>query len=215
MFGRKKKIADIFQDLPSAPEAVEVTSPQSRKSGKRAMLIPDGPYTDNPAADLLLANTGKQREKWLEIIFESDHREAKQNQIALFLQNDYRVQKWWANSIALMYLKWRAQSKSTAAEEPLLRITAEIPTTRPLCYNIFTASSIYGESFSRFLKLQQDEKIIISFNNQTRANLIFETIGTNCKILIEHEFLNEPAKKREATKVWQQLIQQITKQVER
>ena len=215
MFGRKKKLTDIFQDLPVAPVDTEIKDRQTRKSGKRAMLIPDGPYTDNPAADLLLANTGKQRETWLELIFASDLREAKQTQIANFLQNDYRVQKWWANSIALMYLKWRAQSKSTAADELLLRITAEIPTTAALSFNIFTASSLYGDNFNRFLKLQQDEKIIIGFTNQTRATLIFEAAGANCNLLIEHEFLNDAAKRREANKYWQALILQITGQVKR
>lgn len=215
MFGRKKKITDIFADLPVAPAVPESQPKQDRKPGKRAMLIPDAPYTDNPAADLLLANTGKQREDWIEIIFASDHREAKQPQIARFLQDDYRVQKWWANSIALMYLKWRAQSKSSAADERLLRITAEIPTGAPLAYNVFAAASIYGEGFNRFLKLQQDEKIVIGFGNQTRATLIFEAAAGNCKLLIEHEFLDDASKRREATKFWQQLIQQIIEQVKR
>lgn len=215
MFGRKRKITDIFQDLPVAPEGIESQPRPTRKSGKRAMLIPDTPYTDNPAADLLLANTGKQRELWIEIIFASDQREAKQAQIAKFLQEDYRVQKWWANSIALMYLKWRTQSKSSAADEKILRVTAVIPTTAALAYNIFNSADIYGESFNRFLKLIQDEKIIIGFNNQTRATLIFEAVSGNCNLLVEHEFLADPAKKREATKYWQQLIQQIIDQVKR
>lgn len=215
MFGRKKKNPGIFDDLPVAPAEVEIQQRPTRKSGKRAMQIPDRPYTDNPAADLLLANTGKQREKWLELIFASPLREAKQTQIANFLQNDYRVQKWWANSIALMYLKWRAQSKSTASEDPLLRITAVIPTSAALCYNLFTASSLYGEKFNRFLKLQQGEKIIVGFTGQTRATLVFESAGSNCNLLIEHEFLDQPALRREATKFWQQLIQQITEQVKR
>ncbi|MEY4655460.1 MAG: hypothetical protein RL523_859 [Actinomycetota bacterium] len=215
MFGRKKKLTDIFQDLPKAPVSVESQPREIRKSGKRAMLIPEGPYTDNPAADLLLANTGKQREIWLDIIFASQLRESKQAQIAKFLQDDYRVQKWWANSIALMYLKWRAQSKSSAADERLLRITSVIPTTSALAYNIFTASTIYGEGFNRFLKLVQDEKIIIGFTNQTRATLIFESASGNCNLLVEHEFLDDTAKRREATKYWQNLIQNIIDQVSR
>lgn len=215
MFGRKKRITDIFQDLPQAPETIESKPRETRKSGKRAMLIPDGPYTDTPAADLLLANTGKQREIWLDIIFASQVRESKQAQIAKFLQDDYRVQKWWANSIALMYLKWRAQSKSSAAEERLLRITSVIPTTPALAYNLFTASSIYGEGYNRFLKLVQDEKIIIGFTNQTRATLIFESASGNCNLLVEHEFLDDNAKRREATKYWQNLIQQLIDQVTR
>ena len=215
MFGRKKKIRDIFDDLPKAPEGVTPAVSEPRRSGKRAMLIPDTPYTDDPAADLLLANTGKQREDWLEILFASAVREGRQSELVNFLQSNYRVQKWWANSIALMYLKWRSQPKSVAAEEKLLRLTASIPTGVGLSYNLFSAGSIYGDNFNRFLKLQPDEKIVLTFNDQTRVSIIFEPVGANTSLIIEHEFLNDATKIREAKKYWQQLINKLVEQVSR
>ena len=215
MFWRKKKIEGIFEDLPEAPKDVKPRQDQVRRSGRRAMLIPDEPYNDDPGADKLLANTGKQKEVWLELIFNSEVREERQSQIAKFLEDNYRVQKWWANSIALMYLKWRTQSKSSAADEGVLRLTEIIPTTPPLVYSLFTASSLYGEKFNRFLKLQQDEKIVIGFTDQTRATLFFTASGSECQLIIEHEFLKTADSRREAKKLWQELIKKMIDQVAR
>ncbi|NBW74135.1 MAG: hypothetical protein EBR26_07045, partial [Microbacteriaceae bacterium] len=74
MFRRKKKIEGIFEDLPEAPKDIKPRQDQARRSGRRAMLIPDEPYNDDPGADKLLANTGKQKEVWLELIFNSEVR---------------------------------------------------------------------------------------------------------------------------------------------
>ena len=215
IFKRKPKQADIFSDLPKVTEVREAVKADTRKRGRRAMLIPDAPYNDDPAADLLLANTGKQKEQWLSIIFESEVREAKQLAIAAFLQNNYRVQKWWANSIALMYLKWRVQAKNTSSEDNLLRLTVEVPTTVGLCYNLFNSTSLYGESFRRFLKLVQDEKLVISFSDNTRATISFVLSEYGCSVIVEHEFLDTAAARKEKSKYWQQIFQELVSQVSR
>ena len=215
IFKRKPKQTDIFSDLPQITEVREAVKADTRKHGRRAMLIPDAPYNDDPAADLLLANTGKQKEQWLSIIFESDVREAKQLAIAAFLQNNYRVQKWWSNSIALMYLKWRVQAKNTSSEDNLLRLTVEVPTTIGLCYNLFTSTTLYGDRFRRFLKLAQDEKLVISFNDNTRATISFLSSQDGCSVIVEHEFLETALGKKEKTKYWQQIFQELIEQVSR
>ncbi|MFM8927128.1 MAG: hypothetical protein ACKOFA_02880 [Rhodoluna sp.] len=215
IFRRKKKLSGIFDELPVSNGEEQKVSEESKRSGRRAMLIPDEPFNDDPGADLLLANTGKQKELWLEIIFDSEVRELRQSQIATFLEDNYRVQKWWANSIALMYLKWRAQSKSSAADEGVLRMTAIIPTTPALTYNVFFGASHYGENFNRFLKLQQDEKIVLGFKDQTRATLFFAIADSDCQLIIEHEFLKTTEARREAKRFWQELINKMIEQVSR
>jgi len=214
IFKRKKQI-DIFGDLPKAPEAVEPKSREIKKSGRRAMLVPDAPFTDDPAADQLLANTTKQKEEWLEIIFNSEVREAKQLAIASFLQNNYRVQKWWANSIALMYLKWRASSKTSGTSEKTLRLVFEIPTTVGLTYNLLNATAIYGEDLKRTHKSVTDERIVLSFTDETRATLLFQKSETGCSVIIEHEFIANPTVKKNRTKYWNELIASLIEQVSR
>jgi len=215
IFKRKPKDTGIFSDLPEVTETREAVKADTRKHGRRAMLIPDEPYNDDPAADLLLANTGKQKEQWLSLIFDSEVREAKQMAIATFLQNNYRVQKWWANSIALMYLKWRVQAKNTSSEDNLLRLTVEIPTTVGLCYNLFNSSSLYGDGFRRFLKLVQDEKLVISFSDNTRATVSFLLSESGCSVIVEHEFLETAAERRAKSKFWQNIFDDLVKQVSR
>ena len=215
IFKRKKKELGIFDDLPKAPENVPDAVAKKSKAGRRAMLIPDAPFTDDPRADLLLANTYKQREEWLEILFQSEVREAKQQAIASFLQTNYRVQKWWANSIALMFLKWRAQAKDSVGDEKLLRLLFEVPTTIGLTYNLLNSSSIYGEDFNRFLKLVQDKKLILSFKDETRATILLTTSDSGCEVIVEHEFIGNPVMFKERTKYWQQLFAKLIDQVSR
>ena len=215
IFKRKKKESGIFEDLPKAPENVPDAVARKTKAGRRAMLIPDAPFTDDPRADLLLANTYKQREEWLEILFQSEVRESKQQAIASFLQTHYKVQKWWANSIALMYLKWRAQAKDSIGDEKLLRLVFEIPTTAGLTYNLLNSSSIYGEDFNRFLKLVQDKKLTLSFQDETRATIVITSSETGCEVIVEHEFIGNPVMFKERTKYWQQLFAKLIDQVSR
>lgn len=214
IFKRKKKI-DIFADLPVAPENVATKKEQVKRTGRRAMLVPDAPFTDDPAADKLLANTTKQREEWLEIIFASEVSEAKQQAIASFLQNNYRVQKWWANSIALMYLKWRASSKTSSSNEKTLRLIYEIPTTPGLSYNLLNATAIYGADLKRTLKSITDEKLVLSFTDETRATLLLRANGETTQVIVEHEFIANPVMKKYRTKYWNDLFALLIEQVSR
>ena len=212
MFKRKKKEPGIFEDLPVAP-SVEPKNREVKKTGRRAMLIPDAPYDANPRADRLLANTGKQKESWLEIIYASEVRELKQTAIATYLQNNYRVQKWWANSIALMYLNWRSSAK-TAAESELLRLIYTIPTSTSLSYTLLNSGNIYGEGFKRILKSVQDEKLVLTFNDETRATLTLES-KEGCVVIVEHEFIIDLANRKARTKYWNELFSKLIQQVSR
>jgi len=212
MFKRKKKEPGIFEDLPVAPQ-VEPKSREVKKTGRRAMLIPNAPYDANPSADRLLANTGKQKESWLEIIYASEVRELKQTAIATYLQNNYRVQKWWANSIALMYLNWRSSAK-TAAESELLRLIYTIPTSTSLSYTLLNSENIYGEGFKRILKSVQDEKLVLTFNDGTRATLTLES-KEGCVVIVEHEFIKDLANRKARTKYWNELFSKLIQQVSR
>jgi len=212
MFKRKKKEPGIFEDLPVAP-SVEPKNREVKKTGRRAMLIPDAPYDANPSADRLLANTGKQKESWLEIIYASEVREFKQTAIATYLQNNYRVQKWWANSIALMYLNWRSSAK-TAAESELLRLIYTIPTSTSLSYTLLNSEKLYGEGFKRILKSVQDEKLVLTFNDETRATLTLES-KEGCVVIVEHEFIKDLANRKARTKYWNELFSKLIQQVSR
>ncbi len=214
IFKRKKKI-DIFGDLPQAPDNIETKNREIKKSGRRAMLVPDTPFTDDPAADKLLANTAKQREQWLEILDQSEVREADQEGIAGYLESNYRVQQWWANSIALMYLKWRAGSKSVAVSSRNIRLVFELPTSVGLGYNLLNANSIYGKDLKRTLKSVTDERIVLSFTDETRATILFKKSGDSCEVIVEHEFIANQIMLKYRTKYWNELFAKMIEQVSR
>lgn len=214
-FKKKKPETGIFDDLPVIEPHPSANRVSEKKHGRRAMQIPTVPANADVNADQLLANTGKLRESWLELIFESDIREAKQSEISLWLQSNYRVQKWWANSIALSYLQWREAPKTNSAQEKVLRLTLRVPTTVSLCFSIFKSEALYGESFKRFLKQAQGERLSMSFTDETRATIEFRTQDQATELLIEHEFIENPVMLKLRTKYWNDLIGKVTEQVAR
>jgi len=215
LFRKKRKDSGIFDDLPVFTGHPSTQRVELKKRGRRAMQIPTTAANPDVSADQLLANTGKRREEWLELIFNSECRESKQREISLWLQNSYRVQKWWANSIALSYLQWRETPKSNSAKESILRLALPIPTTVPLTFRIFTTESLYGENFKRFLKQVQNEKLTLSFSDETRASISFRPHETGCEILIEHEFIENPVMLKARTKYWNDLVVKVIQQVSR
>lgn len=215
LFRKKKKGAGIFDDLPIFQALPSAQKTETKKRGRRAMSIPTTAANPDISADQLLANTGKRREQWLELIFNSDSRESKQRDISLWLQNNYRVQKWWANSIALSYLQWREAPKTNSAQESVLRLALTIPTTVPLCFSIFKTESSYGETFRRFLKQIPNEKLTLSFSDETRATISFRTHDSGCEILIEHEFIEDSENKKARIKYWNDLVLKVNQQVSR
>jgi len=215
LFRKKKQETGIFDDLPVMQGHPSTQREEVKKRGRRAMQIPTVAATSDVSADQLLANTGKRREEWLELIFASDCREAKQREISLWLQTNYRVQKWWANSISLGYLQWRDAPKTNSASKSVLRLALSIPTTLSLTFSIFRSESLYGESFKRFLKLAQDEKLTISFSDETRATLNFRAHDNECEILIEHEFIENPIMEKARTKYWNEIAAKVSAQVSR
>lgn len=215
MFKKKSKDTGIFDDLPVFEGHPSTQREDQKKSGRRAMLIPDTAVTSNLSSDELVTNTGKQREEWLDILFQSAHREAKQKEIASFLQDSYRVQKWWANSIALMYLKWREAPKNIASSESVLRVSRTIEATSFRVFSILNSEQIYGAEFKRFLKQVDSERLVLSFEDETRATITLQTHGTSSDVLVEHEFIVGKENVKTRTVFWKELLDQVASQVSR
>jgi hypothetical protein len=151
MFKKKAKEPGIFDDLPVFQGHPSTQREEQKKSGRRAMLIPDKPATADLSSDQLVVNTGRQKEEWLEVIYQSAHREAKQKAIATWLQDSYRVQKWWANSIALMYLKWREAPKNSASTDSVLRVSQSIKAPN---FRVFSILKYWLNMSSLLINLQ-------------------------------------------------------------
>jgi hypothetical protein len=213
IFKKKKQEPGIFDDLPVIESNTSTQRQEVKKHGRRAMLVPATAANPQVAADALATNTGKQKEQWLKIIFESDLREGKQRAISAFLEESYRVQKWWAASITLMYLEWREAPKTNANSDSVLRLNAILETSPGLAYNILISTSVYGEGFSRFLKQVQSERIVLTFQDETRATLSLKPVEDVCEVLIEHEFIGNPVMLKARTKFWKDLFEQIAEQV--
>ena len=215
MFKKKVKDSGIFDDLPVFQAHPSTQREEQKKSGRRAMLIPDKAATANLSSGELVTNTGKQREQWLEIVYQSAHREAKQKEIASFLQDSYRVQKWWANSIALMYLKWREAPKSIAGSDKVLRASKTIEATSSRVFSILNSEKIYGPDFKRILKQVDSERLVISFADETRATITLQSRGVSSDVLVEHEFIVGKENVMKRTVFWSELLEQVASQVSR
>lgn len=215
LFKKKVKDTGIFDDLPVFQAHPSTQREEIKKSGRRAMLIPDVPATAELSSDELFTNTGKQREAWLEIIFASAHRESKQKAIATWLQDSYRVQKWWANSIALMYLKWREAPKTNASSDSVLRISKTIEASAFRVFSILNSEKLYGADFKRFLKQVDSERLVLSFEDETRATITIQVSGSGSDVLIEHEFIDGKATVKNRTVFWNSLLDQVSSQVSR
>jgi hypothetical protein len=215
MFKKKVKDTGIFDDLPVFQGHPSTQREVQKKSGRRAMLIPEKSATADVSSDELATNTGKQREQWLEIIFQSAHREAKQKEIATFLQDSFRVQKWWANSIALMYLKWRAAPKTIVGSESVLRVSRTIEAPSFRVFSVLNSEKIYGSDFKRFLKQVDAERLVLSFEDETRATITLQNRGTSSDVLVEHEFIAGKENVKTRTVFWNKLLKQVASQVSR
>jgi hypothetical protein len=215
MFKKKAKDTGIFDDLPVFQSHPSTQREEVKKSGRRAMLIPDKPATADLSSDQLVTNTGRQREDWLEIIYQSAHRESKQKDISTWLQNSYRVQKWWANSIALMYLKWREAPKTNTGSDSVLRVSQRIEASASRAFSILNSEKLYGEDFKRFLKQVDSERLVLSFEDETRATITIQAAGSDCDVLVEHEFIQGKATVKNRTVFWSSLLNQVASQVSR
>jgi len=215
MFKKKTKSTGIFDDLPVFQAHPSIQHEEQKKTGRRAMLIPDTAPTADLSADELFTNTGKQKEVWLQIIFESTHREEKQKAVASFLQESYRVQKWWANSIALMYLNWREAPKTVVGTGTVLRLSKLIEAPSFRVFSILNSEKVFAGKLKRFLKQVDSERLVLSFNDQTRASIIFRAHEGDCEVLIEHEFITNQEDVNTWNVFWQELLLQVASQVTR
>jgi len=215
MFKKKVKDTGIFDDLPVIQAHPSTQKEETKKSGRRAMLIPDKSPTADLSSDQLVTNTGRQKEEWLETIFQSAHREAKAKEIAAWLQSNYRVQKWWANSIALMYLKWREAPKTNAVGDSVLRISKVIEASSFRVFSILNSEILYGDDFKRFLKQVDSERLVLSFADETRATINLQQRGSSCDVIVEHEFIAGKESVKNRTVFWGELLDQVASQVTR
>jgi len=115
----------------------------------------------------------------------------------------------------LMYLEWREAPKTNTGSDSVLRLSKVLETSPVLAYNILISNSVYGESFARFLKQVQSERIVLTFQDETRATLILKPVDGVCEVLIEHEFIGNPVMLKARTKYWKDLVDQIAEQVKR
>jgi hypothetical protein len=215
MFKKKKKDSGIFDDLPVFQGHPSTQRELVKRTGRRAMLIPEKAATADLSSDQLATNTGKQKEQWLEIIFQSEHRESKQRAIATWLQETHRVQKWWATSIALMYLKWREEPKTNAVSDTVVRVSKVIEASRVRVFSILNSEKLYGSEFKRFLKITDSERLVLTFEDGTRATIVFQDAGSNCEVLVEHEFIAGKATVKNRTVFWNELLTRVASQVGR
>ena len=212
-FRKKPKDSGIFDDLPVF-ESHESTQQQDfKKHGRRAMLVPEFPATADANSAEIFTNTGKQKEDWLEIIFLGQHREDKPKVIAAWLEKEYRVQKWWAHSLALSYIQWRESSKSNSVDDSILRIQKVIDASPMRIYNLLNSTSLYGETFARYLKQVDGVKLSMSFTDETRASITLVADKAGCNILIEHEFIDNLVMRKIRTKFWKQILDQVSTSV--
>ena len=215
MFKKKAKDSGIFDDLPVFEGHPSTRREPVKKTGRRAMLVPDKAATADVSSDQLATNTGKQKEQWLEIIFQSEHRESKQRAIAAWLQETHRVQKWWAASISLAYLKWREEPKTNAVSDTVVRISKVIEASRARVFSVLNSEKVFGTEFKRFLKITDSERLVLTFEDGTRATIVFQDAGSNCEVLVEHEFIAGTATVKTRTVFWNQLLSQVASQVSR
>ena len=222
MFGRKKKSSDIFVDMPVFERVNQEhpsASKRAAKHGRRAMLVPDVKPHANVGADQIFANTARQREEWFQLIFDSPVREEKVMAITKWLVDEHRLHRWWANSIALSFMAWRDSAKTTAtSDKKVLRATYELPIENARAFTIFSQSALYGQDeIRRFLKQSANDKLVIAFDDATRATLIFEPSSENASFTdlnIEHEFIVSPAAYRARDKYWGELVFEVIERVQ-
>ena len=222
MFGRKKKSGDIFADMPVFQRVNQEhpsASKRAAKHGRRAMLVPDIKPNANVGADQIYANTAKQREEWFQLIFDSPVREEKVTAITKWLVDEHRMHRWWANSIALSFMAWRDSAKTTAvSDKKVLRATYELPIENARAFKIFAQEALYGkDEIRRFLKQSANDKLVIAFDDGTRATLVFEPSAeklAHTDLNIEHEFIVSPAAYRARDKYWGELLFEVIERVQ-
>jgi len=222
VFGRKKKSGDIFADMPVFERVNQEhpsASKRAAKHGRRAMLVPDIKPNANVGADQIYANTAKQREEWFQLIFDSPVREEKVTAITKWLVDEHRMHRWWANSIALSFMAWRDSAKTSAvSDKKVLRATYELPIENARAFKIFTQEALYGkDEIRRFLKQSANDKLVIAFDDGTRATLVFEPSPeklAHTDLNIEHEFIVSPAAYRARDKYWGELLFEVIERVQ-
>jgi len=74
---------------------------------------------------------------------------------------------------------------------------------------------LYGDEFNRFLKITDAERLVLTFQDGTRATIVFQTVESNCEVLVEHEFIAGKETVKTRTVFWNELLSQVASQVTR
>jgi hypothetical protein len=77
------------------------------------------------------------------------------------------------------------------------------------------SEKIYGSDFKRFLKQVDAERLVLSFEDETRATITLQTRGTSSDVLVEHEFIAGKENVKTRTVFWNKLLKQVASQVSR
>ena len=82
-------------------------------------------------------------------------------------------------------------------------------------FSILNSEKLYGDDFKRVLKQVDSERLVISFEDETRATITIQVDGTSCEVLVEHEFIEGKATVKNRTVFWNSLLNQVAIQVSR
>jgi hypothetical protein len=77
------------------------------------------------------------------------------------------------------------------------------------------SEKLYGTEFKRFLKITDSERLVLTFEDGTRATIVFQDSGSNCEVLVEHEFIAGKATVKNRTVFWNELLTRVASQVGR
>ena len=114
-----------------------------------------------------------------------------------------------------MYLAWREATKSNAAGETVLRISKLIDATSFRVFTVLNSETIFGSDFKRFLKIVDSQRLVLSFQDETRETITIKTEGNSCEVLVEHEFIKDKEAIKARGMFWNQLLAQVASQVSR
>jgi hypothetical protein len=114
-----------------------------------------------------------------------------------------------------MYLKWREEPKTNAVSDSVVRVSKLIEASTSRAFSIMNSEKLYGAEFKRFLKITDSERLVLTFEDGTRATIVFQAVDSNCEVLVEHEFIAGKATVKNRTVFWNEILSQVASQVSR
>jgi hypothetical protein len=97
----------------------------------------------------------------------------------------------------------------------VLRVSQSIEASNFRVFSILNSETIYGNDFKRFLKQVDSQRLVLSFEDETRATITLQAVDGNCDVLVEHEFIVDKPSVKNRTVFWNSLLNQVASQVSR